>query len=337
MPHTPVHRMTGRICGALSGLAVLGAARMSWAAEGDTTGNFETIGAWTATINRFRNDITGKIDEITRIGSDYYKIAMIFMIALGAIYLVIAGTKYVFQGKNWPDLLGSFVYAAIVMAIFLTYSETVQAISEAPYGIVKILQVATIGSDDAFAPMVYLYKVATNVTFNSDTAWYDLVGKIDAALSSGIFAVAFLFVQAAYLLAIAWATIWPILYFFALKILGFIAIPFLFAGQLDFVFYGWLRQFFMLVLFVLLVNAVLVANVLLVAFAFNIQFTGDTISQTIVSGLLARTLVIAVLVFGTVALFQAQRIASAWSGSDALSSGVVRAAAQFISKGILKG
>lgn len=336
MPHTSMHRTAGRISGALAGLALLVAARASWAADGDTTGNFETIGAWTATINRFRNDITAKIDELTQVGSDFYRIAMIFMVALAAIYLVIAITKYVTQGKNWPDLLGSFVYTAIVVAIFVTYSETVQAISEAPYGIAKMLQLATLGSDDAFAPMVYLYKVVTNVTFSSDTAWYDLVGQIDNALSSGIFAVAFLFVQAIYLLAVAWATIWPILYFFALKILGFIAVPFLFAGQLEFVFYGWLRQFFMLVLFVLLVNAVLMANVLLVAFAFNIQFSADTVGQTIVSGLLARTLVIAVLVFGVIALFQAQRIAAAWSGSDALSSGLARAAAQFITKGILR-
>ncbi|TSD87023.1 hypothetical protein FFK22_019220 [Mycobacterium sp. KBS0706] len=322
---------------AILGLAAFGQARAAWSADGDTTGNFETVGAWTATINRFNRDIAGKINEITSLGSDYYNIGLVFMTALAAIYLVIAVTRYVFQDKNWPQLLGSIVYTAIVMAIFVTYGEVVRAFSAAPYAIATTLQTAALGTDDAFAPMVYLYKVVTNVTFKTDTAWYDIVGQIDSALSSGLFAVAFLFVQAVYLLAIAWATLWPIIYLFALKIIGFITIPFLFAGQLEFVFYGWLRQFFMLLLFILLVNGVLIANVLLVAFAFNLPFSAaDTIGQTIVSGLLARALVIAIIVFGTVALFQAQRIAAAWTGSDALSSGLARTAAMAFTKGLVK-
>ncbi|MDR6293807.1 hypothetical protein E9232_006360 [Inquilinus ginsengisoli] len=336
MPHLSARTITSCIAGAVAGVAALAAARISWAAEGDTTGNFESIGAWTATINRFRNDITGKIDQITQFGSSYYSIAMVFMVGLAAIYLVIALTKYQFQGKNWAELIGSFVYAAIVMAIFVTYSVTVQAISEAPYGIVKMLQLAVLGSDDAFAPMVYLFKVATNITFNGDTAWYDLVGHIENSLTFALFAVVFLLVQATYLLAVAWATLWPIFYFFALKVLGFITVPFLFAGQLDFIFYGWLRQFFMLVLFVLIVNAVMMANVVLVAFCFNLPFSATFVGQTVVSGLLATTLIITVLVFGVVAIFQSQRIAAAWSGSDALSSGFARVAAQLITKGILR-
>jgi hypothetical protein len=311
-------------------------AQAALAADGDTTGNFETVGAWTATINRFNNDIAAKITEITSFGSDYYKIGMVFMTALAAIYLVIAITNYVFRGKDWPQLLGSIVYTAIVMAIFVTYGEVVRALSAAPYAIATTLQTATLGTDDAFAPMVYLYKVVTNISFRTDTAWYDIVGLIDSTLSSAMFAVAFLFVQAVYLLAIAWATLWPIIYLFALKIIGFITIPFLFAGQLEFVFYGWLRQFFMLLLFVLVVNAVIIANVLLIAFAFNLPFSNDAIGQTYVSGILARTLIIAVIVFGTVALFQAQRIAAAWTGSDALSSGLARTAAMAITKGLTK-
>ena len=325
-----------RFSTATLGFIVFALAQAARAADGDTTGNFDTVGAWTATINRFNNDIAAKIAEITQVGSDYYNIGLVFMTALAAIYLVIAITQYVFRGKDWPQLLGSIVYTAIVMAIFVTYGEVVRAFSAAPYAIATTLQTATLGSDDAFAPMVYLYKVVTNVTFKNDTAWYDIVGQIDSALSSGIFAVAFLFVQAVYLLAIAWATLWPIISLFALKIIGFITIPFLFAGQLEFVFYGWLRQFFMLLLFVLLVNGVMIANVLLVAFAFNLPFSADTVGQTIVSGLLARALIIAIIVFGTVALFQAQRIAAAWTGSDALSSGLARTAALAITKGILK-
>ncbi|MGL4966726.1 MAG: hypothetical protein ACRC67_36230 [Inquilinus sp.] len=321
---------------AILGLTTFVQARAAWSADGDTTGNFETVGAWTATINRFNDDVAAKVNQITRIGSDYYNIGLVFMIALAAIYLVIAVTRYVFQDKNWPQLLGSIVYTAIVMAIFVTYGEVVRAFSAAPYAIATTLQTAALGTDDAFAPMVYLYKVVTNVSFKSDTAWYDIVGQIDTALSSGLFAVAFLFVQAVYLLAIAWATLWPILYLFALKIIGFITIPFLFAGQLEFVFYGWLRQFFMLLLFILLVNGVLIANVLLVAFAFNLPFSAETVGQTVVSGLLARALVIAIIVFGTVALFQAQRIAAAWTGSDALSSGLARTAAMAITKGLAK-
>jgi hypothetical protein len=92
----------------------------------------------------------------------------------------------------------------------------------------------------------------------------------------------------------------------------------------------------MLLLFVLLVNAVIIANVLLIAFAFNLPFSNDAVGQTYVSGILARTLIIAVIVFGTVALFQAQRIAAAWTGSDALSSGLARTAAMAITKGLTK-
>jgi hypothetical protein len=318
------------------GLIAFAHAQAALGADGDTTGNFETVRAWTDTIGRFNKAIADKITEITSFGSDYYKIGMVFMTALGAIYLVIAITNYVFRGKDWPQLLGSIVYTAIVMAIFVSYGEVVRAFSAAPYAIATTLQTATLGSDDAFAPMVYLIKVGTNISFRSDTAWYDIVGQVDSALSGGLFAVAFLFVQAVFLLAIVWATLWPIIYLFALKIIGFITIPFLFAGQLEFVFYGWLRQFFMLLLFVLLVNAVVISNVLLVAFAFNLPFSNDVVGQTYVSGILARTLIIAVMVFGTVAVFQAQRIAAAWTGSDALSSGLARTAAMAITKGLIK-
>jgi len=133
----------------------------------------------------------------------------------------------------------------------------------------------------------------------------------------------------------AWATIWPIIYFFALKIIGLVALPFLLAGRLEFVFAGWLRQIMSLAIFVLLVNAVMIANVLLIAFAFNIQFNAPTLGQTVVSGLLARALVTAVILFGTVAIFQAQRVAASWAGAGAaLSTGFSRTLTTIVSRGI---
>src|SRR5271155_338468 len=87
------------------GLIAFAHAQAALGADGDTTGNFETVRAWTDTIGRFNKAIADKITEITSFGSDYYKIGMVFMTALGAIYLVIAITNYVFRGKDWPQLL----------------------------------------------------------------------------------------------------------------------------------------------------------------------------------------------------------------------------------------
>src|SRR5271155_1998937 len=107
------------------GLIAFAHAQAALGADGDTTGNFETVRAWTDTIGRFNKAIADKITEITSFGSDYYKIGMVFM----------------------------------------TYGEVVRAFSAAPYAIATTLQTATLGSDDAFAPMVYLIKVGTNISF----------------------------------------------------------------------------------------------------------------------------------------------------------------------------
>ena len=302
----------------------------------ETTGNFQDIGAFTATIERFQEGIRNKIAIVTNVGGDYYRIALMLMVAFCAIYLVIALTKYATQGKDWPDLLGAFAHAALVMALFLTYGETVDVLSNAPRFVTSAIQRAALGTDDAFAPLVYLFKIVTQIQFKTeDVSFWDVLGAANAAMSAGLFAVVFLLIQAAYLLAIIYATIWPMLYFFALKIVGFVMIPFLLTGKLDFIFFGWLKQFFMLIIFVLIVNGVMIATVLLVAEAFNIQFDAPTPGQTIISGALARVLVIATLIFGVVAILQAQKIAASWTGADSLgdASSAVR---RIVSRGMKK-
>jgi hypothetical protein len=302
--------------------------------QSETTGNFASIGAWTATINRFNENIASKLINLVQQGSEFFKIGMMFMVAIGVLYLAGVITLYVFQRATAPQTLGRMIYAGFVMAIFVTYAVVVTVVSWTPYSITALLQSATLGSDDAFAPMAYLYKVTTNIQFRDQAGGWSALGGDDSQASAG-FAVAFLFVQTAYLLAIAWATIWPIVYFFALKLIGLAALPFLLAGRLEFVFAGWLRQIMALAIFVLLVNAVMIANVLLIAFAFNIQFNAPTSGQTIVSGLLARALIIAIILFGTVAIFQVQRIAAAWAGAGAaLSTGFSRTLTTIVSRGI---
>ncbi len=302
--------------------------------QGETTGNFATIAAWTATINRFNQNIAGKLIDLVQEGSDLYRIGVLLLTAIGALYLVGVITLYAIQRATGAQTLGRLAYAGFVAALFATYAVVATVISWTPYSIASLLQSATLGSDDAFAPMAYLYKVVTNVEFRDDEGGWSALGGTGGFAAAG-FAVGFLFVQTVYLLAIAWATIWPIVYFFALKLIGLVTIPFMMAGRLEFVFAGWIRQIISLAIFVLLVNAVLIANVLLVSYAFNIQFSADTVGQTIVSGLLARAIIVAVILFGTVAIFQAQRIAAAWAGAGtALSTSFTRTLTTMVSRGI---
>jgi hypothetical protein len=329
-----IEDITGNASPETGAPSIPGGGGSSGIGQSETTGNFATIAAWTDTIARFNQNIAGKLINLVQQGSSYFSLGMMFMVAIGVLYLAGVITLYVFQRAAAAQTLGRLIYAGFVMAIFLTYAVAVTVISWTPYSIATLLQSATLGSDDAFAPMAFLYKVATNIQFRDQAGGWSALGGNDSKASAG-FVLAFLFVQAVYLLAIAWATLWPIVYFFALKLVGLVALPFLMAGRLEFVFAGWLRQIMSLAIFVLLVNAVMIANVLLVAFAFNIQFSAATIGQSVVSGLLARALVIAIMLFGSVAIFQTQRIAASWAGAGAaLSTGFSRTLTTIVSRGI---
>ncbi|MDR6293809.1 hypothetical protein E9232_006362 [Inquilinus ginsengisoli] len=284
--------------------------------QSESSGAFGSIASFTAALNRLSESVAGKIIILSQQGSAYHSIALLILTAIAVLYFAWILAAYAIGRASAAITLGRALVAGFAMALFLTYAVVVTAISWASYGIATMLQTATLGSDDAFAPMAYLIKVATNITFrDGDGAWAAL--STSGSMAAAGLAVAFLFIQAAYLLAIVWATIAPLIGFFALKLVGLVAVPFMMAGKLEFIFAGWLRQLLSLAIFVVIVNAVVIANTLLVALAFNLPFSAGSVGQTAVSGLFATALIIAIMLFGIVAIFQAQRIAASWASAGA--------------------
>ena len=281
------------------------------------TNAFESIGAFTATIGSLNTALSARITALTASTGDYYRIALMLMIAFPALYLMVQITIWVFQGSQWPTLTAAFARLALLMAVFLSYAITVEALSGAPYVVAAAIQRAALGTDDAFAPMAYLIKVATQIQIGDGTSWASM--GVGGDIAQALFGAIFVLIQGIYLLAIVFATIWPMLYFFALKVVGLAVLPFVLAGKLEFMFMGWLRQFYMLIVFVLIVNAVLIANVLLIGEVLQMPFGAPMVGQAMASSLLAIILILAVLGFGMVALFQAQRIAANWTNSNNLS------------------
>ncbi|WP_372088709.1 type IV secretion system protein (plasmid) [Tistrella mobilis] len=318
-----------RGAGLAAGLVTAGLAHPAAAHQlGDVT-------SWTAMMSSFNAAVAERIAAITAATGPYYQLTMVLMGAFAALHLAVAVTRYVTGSHQIADLAETIVYLALVMALFVTYGLIVDVVTRAPYGIATIIQQAALGSDDLFAPMSYLYKVLDNIAFETDTSFWNLLGLVEDGIQWMTIMLVFLAVQLVYVVAIAYATVFPIIYLFALKIVGYLAIPFLLAGPLRFIFEGWLRQICATVLFVILAQGVMVANVLLIAHAFEIPW-GATVEETVIRGTFSFLLLLAALVLGPIAIFQAQRVAAQWASAASLGTGAAQIARAVFTRGVVK-
>lgn len=270
--------------------------------------------------------------------TDYADLSYLIFTGSVVFYLLIHLSFYVMGKYKIIDVITKAFFLVFVAGIFISYVTVVDTFFKGVEGTGDLIQASSLGSADSFAPTRYLFGSMAQYVIES-SSFFDGAGRIFAIALFGIFLI---ILQALFLLAIVFVSIYPYIMFTALKVVGWPMVSFLLFKNTSNYFDGVIKQMFSVTLFYVLVKVVIVLLVLMFESAFGISYqawSAGTLPFTAVPLDPGATTAMAVLVafslIGLVALFKCERVAAGiMQGREIGVGGAVGGAATSAAKAV---
>jgi hypothetical protein len=290
--------------------------------------DFSTFNSITTIMVNFLNDVDVVMAAVFasgEISAFVFRLWTFFSILLISYFCF----DYIFGKVTLGDLIGLILTIGITKVLITYYDSITTAFWGWSVGFAEGIQMAAFGNTDLFFLPSYIFNACKSFSlpggsiFTTNFAYFFALGLV-------MILIVLLSVGA--LLTATWA-IWG----YALaKMIGWMFIPTLMFERLEWLFNGWLRFFFGMLLYGVIARI----NLVLVALVMNQVVGGGPISPTAtpamqisLSGLMDVAGLIAFLLMGFLALVSTGRFASAIAGGSGGSGGggVVMMAVRFAS------
>jgi len=220
------------------------------------TGALNTMGMVHEVTTAVPNMITAVVNS-----ADYQGIGMALFLGLATFTLAFALYKYVISG-NLTDLLESVFVIGFTWVLMLGYLVAIFALYDWQRDFSAIIQQGILGSTNEFYALETIWNIikSFDFSFTTETAsWNPLVNLKTVLADVAFWLITIVFVGLMLLLLVATMVVsmlglWG---YIVLAIVGYMLIPTLLFKPLSFLFDGWLRTMFTVLLYAVLGRVVL--------------------------------------------------------------------------------
>lgn len=209
------------------------------------------------------NEIVDAVpDMLTRVvnGAEYQNIALVLFLGFATFAIVIALTKYIQNGSR-EDLIETVLKIGVVRVLMLGYLTAMFMLYEWQRHFAEIIQLGILGTTNEFYAIETIMNAIKrfDFTFTSTGSWNPLT-ILKAMMADGMFwvlTVIFMIMMIVLLAAAMVVSLLGLWGYMIMAVVGFMLLPTLLFQPLSFLFDGWLRTMFTVLLYAVLGRIVL--------------------------------------------------------------------------------